>query len=124
MSVYMTVYIILLCCVHIEYPFDVTSSCHHLQANALLFAISLTTTACANDQEEKSLVKAQADLHELKCRLASQGGLPRRPDDGKIDYSKDFFARPSYLSVSGQLDAETCVHFSCTAPFVFLHALN
>lgn len=27
-------------------------------------------------------------------------------DDGKIDYSKDFFGKPSFLSVSGQLEAE------------------
>jgi asparaginyl-tRNA synthetase len=30
---------------------------------------------------------------------------PRRPD-GEIDYTKDFFARPTYLTVSGQLEAE------------------
>ena len=27
--------------------------------------------------------------------------------DGKVDYTKDFFDRPSYLTVSGQLEAET-----------------
>ena len=32
--------------------------------------------------------------------------LPRTKD-GKIDYSKDFFARPAHLTVSGQLDVET-----------------
>jgi asparaginyl-tRNA synthetase len=32
--------------------------------------------------------------------------LPWR--DGKIDYATDFFARPSYLTVSGQLEAEIC----------------
>src|SRR5207302_2240683 len=26
--------------------------------------------------------------------------------DGSIDYAKDFFARPTYLTVSGQLEAE------------------
>lgn len=30
------------------------------------------------------------------------GGLRRLPD-GKIDYKEDFFGRPSYLTVSGQL---------------------
>ena len=30
---------------------------------------------------------------------------PRRPD-GEIDYARDFFARPTYLTVSGQLEAE------------------
>ncbi len=31
--------------------------------------------------------------------------LPRTPD-GKVDYSQDFFGRPTYLTVSGQLEAE------------------
>ena len=32
--------------------------------------------------------------------------LPRT-EDGKIDYSEDFFQKPAYLTVSGQLQAET-----------------
>lgn len=32
--------------------------------------------------------------------------LPKTPD-GKIDYAQDFFARQSFLTVSGQLEAET-----------------
>ncbi len=28
-------------------------------------------------------------------------------DDGKVDYSKDFFGKPAHLTVSGQLDVET-----------------
>ncbi|HHK41965.1 MAG TPA: asparagine--tRNA ligase, partial [Planctomycetaceae bacterium] len=31
---------------------------------------------------------------------------PPRDEQGKIDYRHDFFARPSYLTVSGQLEAE------------------
>src|SRR5438876_4990719 len=31
---------------------------------------------------------------------------PPRTKDGEIDYAKDFFARPTYLTVSGQLEAE------------------
>jgi asparaginyl-tRNA synthetase len=31
--------------------------------------------------------------------------MPRNPN-GEIDYTKDFFARPTYLTVSGQLEAE------------------
>src|SRR3979409_2357444 len=31
---------------------------------------------------------------------------PPRTKDGEIDYTKDFFARPTYLTVSGQLEAE------------------
>jgi asparaginyl-tRNA synthetase len=33
------------------------------------------------------------------------GGLPRT-EAGGIDYSKDFFSRPAYLTVSGQLNGE------------------
>ena len=29
-------------------------------------------------------------------------------DDGKVDYSKDFFGKPAHLTVSGQLNAEAC----------------
>ena len=29
-----------------------------------------------------------------------------KTEDGKVDYSKDFFARPAHLTVSGQLDVE------------------
>lgn len=32
---------------------------------------------------------------------------PPRKKDGKIDYESDFFGRPSYLTVSGQLEGET-----------------
>ena len=31
--------------------------------------------------------------------------VPRKPD-GAVDYARDFFAKPSYLTVSGQLNAE------------------
>ena len=31
---------------------------------------------------------------------------PPRTKEGEIDYAKDFFARSTYLTVSGQLEAE------------------
>jgi asparaginyl-tRNA synthetase len=34
-------------------------------------------------------------------------GNPPRDPEGGIDYSKDFFGRPTFLTVSGQLEAET-----------------
>jgi asparaginyl-tRNA synthetase len=39
---------------------------------------------------------------------ASSLNLQQLPklDDGAVDYSKDFFSRPTYLTVSGQLNAE------------------
>lgn len=37
-------------------------------------------------------------------------------NEGKIDYSQDFFAKPSYLTVSGQLNAET---YACALSDVY-----
>ncbi len=36
--------------------------------------------------------------------------------DGKVDYSQDFFAKPAYLTVSGQLNAET---YACALSDVY-----
>ena len=41
---------------------------------------------------------------------------PPRRDDGSIDYAKDFFARCTYLTVSGQLEAEA---FACALKNVY-----
>ena len=38
-------------------------------------------------------------------RRRTVGGILRTPE-GKIDYTQDFFEKPSYLTVSGQLNAE------------------
>ena len=35
---------------------------------------------------------------------------PSKTDDGKVDYSQDFFGKESHLTVSGQLDVETFAH--------------
>ena len=42
------------------------------------------------------------------------GNVPMR--DGKVDHSEDFFARPTYLTVSGQLEAEI---FACALSNVY-----
>jgi asparaginyl-tRNA synthetase len=41
---------------------------------------------------------------------------PPRREDGEIDSAKDFFARPTYLTVSGQLEAEA---FACALSKVY-----
>jgi asparaginyl-tRNA synthetase len=41
---------------------------------------------------------------------------PPRADDGSIDYAKDFFARSTFLTVSGQLEAEA---FACALSKVY-----
>ena len=42
--------------------------------------------------------------------------MPPRSADGEIDYAKDFFARSTYLTVSGQLEAEA---FACALSKVY-----
>ena len=41
---------------------------------------------------------------------------PPKRDDGEIDHAQDFFARPTYLTVSGQLEAEA---FACALAKVY-----
>ncbi len=45
----------------------------------------------------------------VRCSARYEGGLPRK-EDGSIDYSKDFFTTPAYLTVSGQLNGE---YYAC-----------
>ena len=40
---------------------------------------------------------------------------PPLTDDGKIDYSKDFFGKETNLTVSGQLNGETYAMASATS---------
>ena len=67
------------------------------------------------EKADKKKIKAEVDvLNELKkARAGLQEsidtalgkGFARTPD-GKIDYTKDFFAKPAMMTASGQLDAE------------------
>jgi asparaginyl-tRNA synthetase len=56
------------------------------------------------DAEVAKLLQAKADVEALK----STGGSTSLPTnkDGSIDYTQDFFSKPSYLTVSGQLNGE------------------
>ncbi|XP_021762282.1 asparagine--tRNA ligase, cytoplasmic 1-like [Chenopodium quinoa] len=60
------------------------------------------------------LSKAKEDLAKLEERANLKPGLPQK--DGKIDYSQDFFARQAFLTVSGQLQAES---FACALGSVY-----
>ena len=44
---------------------------------------------------------------ELFRVTALDADAPPRTDDGRVDFAADFFARPTWLTVSGQLEAET-----------------
>jgi asparaginyl-tRNA synthetase len=50
----------------------------------------------------------------FKVTTLDLGKLPRK--DGQIDYDQDFFGRPTYLTVSGQLEAEI---FACALGKVY-----
>ncbi|KAK1381379.1 Asparagine--tRNA ligase [Heracleum sosnowskyi] len=74
----------------------------------------LEAKACSDEADEEQLSASISDLtlatqnlYKLEERSKLKTGIPLK--DGKIDYAKDFFARQSYLTVSGQLHAETCV---------------
>ena len=52
-------------------------------------------------------LKATAEaLENPPAAAAAAGGELPRDASGAVDYSKDFFGKPSYLTVSGQLNAE------------------
>ena len=53
---------------------------------------------------------------ELFRVTAIDAKSPPRTKDGEIDYAKDFFARQTYLTVSGQLEAEA---FACALSKVY-----
>lgn len=58
----------------------------------------------------KKLNNAKSDVATLQSVPTKVGGLPQT-EDKKIDYSRDFFGAPSFLTVSGQLQAEI---FACS----------
>lgn len=61
--------------------------------------------AAASKAEIAGLMKVKEELAKAEEAARVVGGL-RRTADGKIDYKEDFFTRPSYLTVSGQLQGE------------------
>lgn len=53
------------------------------------------------------------DVFLIACRERTVGGIEWL-EDGRISYEPDFFGKPAYLTVSGQLQAEytACALFS------------
>jgi asparaginyl-tRNA synthetase len=60
-------------------------------------------------KEVATLLKAKEELKVAEEAARCVGGIYRTVD-GKIDYSRDFFSRPAYLTVSGQLNGE---YYAC-----------
>ncbi len=56
----------------------------------------------------KELLQAKSELSELEAALARSKSVPGLPlkKDGRVDFTKDFFGKPSFLTVSGQLNGE------------------
>lgn len=73
--------------------------------------VSQLKSAKANKKEITASVdelkKAKENVLKLEERSKLQPGIPRK--DGKVDYTKDFFARQAFLTVSGQLQVESYV---------------
>ncbi|BDA47172.1 Asparagine-tRNA ligase, cytoplasmic 1 [Coccomyxa sp. Obi] len=100
------------------------------QVSAQGSAVAEAKAKAAEDKADKALQKALSAevnaLQKLKATLATQkakyeqqartvGGIERLPD-GRINYAEDFFAKPSYLTVSGQMNAE---YYACALSNVY-----
>ncbi len=55
------------------------------------------------------------------CRPRYEGGLPRLPAGG-VDYKEDFFGKPAYLTVSGQLQVRDTQSAMISVPGAACHA--
>lgn len=65
--------------------------------------------------EVAELLQAKKMLEDAEQRARVVGGIARTAD-GTIDYSNDFFGRPAYLTVSGQLNGE---YYACSLSNVY-----
>lgn len=80
--------------------------------------VSQLKSAKASKQEIGAAVdelkKAKENLSKVEERSKLQPGIPQK--DGKTDYTRDFFARQAFLTVSGQLQVES---FACAVSNVY-----
>ncbi|KAK4785719.1 hypothetical protein SAY86_002408 [Trapa natans] len=81
-------------------------------------AVTKLKSAKANEEEIAASVAelnlAKENLSKLEERSKLKPGIPQK--DGKIDYSRDFFARQAFLTVSGQLQVES---YACAVSSVY-----
>ncbi|CAG9465732.1 unnamed protein product [Pedinophyceae sp. YPF-701] len=84
---------------------------------------TLQESAAGGDKSAKKNVKraqealrvAREGLAEMEKAALIEGGLPRTAE-GEVDYATDFFARPAFLTVSGQLEGEV---YACALSNVY-----
>eukprot|EP00039_Didymoeca_costata_P018404 m.333317 g.333317 ORF g.333317 m.333317 type:complete len:619 (+) comp17117_c0_seq1:128-1984(+) len=65
--------------------------------------------------ETAKLGELQRKLEQLQDDFSAVGGISHT-EAGKIDYKKDFFSKPTFLTVSGQLDAEV---YACSMTSIY-----
>ena len=68
-----------------------------------IFSRNVVSSTCKRRSSRPSIAKARG-----KCSASRRSNLhnPPRTADGKLDWTQDFFGKPAYLTVSGQLEAE------------------
>ncbi|KAK9832624.1 hypothetical protein WJX81_004893 [Elliptochloris bilobata] len=64
---------------------------------------------------EVALQRVRDDLAKIMELTRVEGGI-LRTEDGKVDYRADFFGKPAFLTVSGQLNAE---YYACALSNVY-----
>jgi asparaginyl-tRNA synthetase len=71
--------------------------------------------AKASKSEVKKLLNLKEQLAVIEQKARVVGGIQRK-EDGSIDYSNDFFGKPAFLTVSGQLNGE---YYACALSNVY-----
>jgi len=75
----------------------------------------ITASDCEGAGEMFSVTTLLDEASKINATTKKANGLPLTKE-GKVDYNKDFFKKPAYLTVSGQLNVET---FACAMSDVY-----
>ena len=63
---------------------------------------------CNNSDRDRAMLSIIRDYLEDDTKFIHYSDLPlTKTEDGKVDYTQDFFGKPTNLTVSGQLNGET-----------------
>nr|CAD1818828.1 unnamed protein product [Ananas comosus var. bracteatus] len=92
--------------VWISSPIITASDCEGAENNSVLLLcfISRFFSFECNDESFSMKLNPMSNAHESNdCPIST---IPTTKD-GKVDWSQDFFGKPAFLTVSGQLNAET-----------------
>ena len=75
----------------------------HSNCVPIFYDLKLVWFCCL--QEKQAVQHLKQQVVPLQERVAHYEGLLKNPE-GLTDYSQDFFGKPTFLTVSGQLNAE------------------